>query len=192
VCDVADALGELKTNLPQLPDCAVSIEICRAACAAGDGASCLSIAYGLERDSSRAGEAAPMYRRACLLGLANACTNYAASIWTRDDTPSHLACAELIFERSCGAGEAFACGMVQRLALDEAVFPEDFAHARERLERACSELGGFPCRVLAEHLEAGDVGPAQAERVPSLLRQACEGGDPASCGEPDTASETSR
>jgi len=192
VCEVADALGELKTDLPTLPDCGVSVEICRAACAAGDGASCLSMAYRLEKDSSTASEAGDMYRRACRLGLANACTNFAASVWSRDDTPSHLACAELIFERSCGAGEAFACGMVQRLAMDAAVFPEDFAHAHERLERACAELGGFPCRVLARHLEAGDFGTPQPERIPSLLRQACEGGDPAACGEHATASETFR
>ena len=189
-CAVAESIGEFQGTPSRLPDCGSADNACRAACRSGDAASCLSAAYTLEQEPSTAGESKSLFRRACLLGLANACTNYAARIWSGEHSDAELACAGRIFEKACAAREAFSCGMVGRLRLEAAVSSDDFARAQQHLERSCEQIGGFPCRVLAMHLEVGDFGPYPEERIPTLLEQACEGGDPDGCGNPGTATET--
>ncbi len=79
--------------------------------------------------------------------------------------------------------------MVGRVML-ESMTPPRFAEGRKYLEAACNDVGGFPCRVLAKHLESGELGSYPPGRIRSLLSQACEGGDPDACGGPATASET--
>ena len=135
------------------------------------------------------GESARLYRRACLLGAANACTNYAAGIWPGQNTEGQLACARRTFEKACAAKEPFACGMVGRVML-ESVNPPAYAEGRRYLEAACEEHGGFACRVLAKHLESGKLGDYRPELVRTLLARACARGDPDACGEPRTASGT--
>ena len=97
--------------------------------------------------------------------------------------------ARRIFEKSCAAKEPFACGMVGRLML-ESTKPPPTAEGRKYLEKACADVGGFPCRVLAKHLESGRLGAYDPATIRTLLAQACVGGDPDACGEPATAAET--
>jgi TPR repeat protein len=158
-------------------------------CMAGDSASCLGLAYEVEKDPKKEEEAVRLYRRACLLGAANGCTNYAASVWAGTHTDSELACARRTFEKSCGAKEPFACGMVGRVLIEN-TSPPSLAEGRKYLARACNEVGGFPCRVLAKHLESGKLGSYEPGSIRTLLQKACADGDPDACGEPATASQT--
>jgi TPR repeat protein len=187
---IADSLGTLRL-LPSVPDCAIGDWVCRAKCEFGDGASCLGLAYSAGRDSKTQDKARDLYRRACLLGEGNACTNYAASVWIRDTSDEQLACARRTFQRACSAKEPFACGMVGRVML-ESMTPPLYSEGRHHLEQACDEVGGFSCRVLAMHLESGKLGEYQPELIHNLLSRACEGGDPDACGTHATASETFR
>ncbi len=184
---VADSVGTLNL-LTTVPVCEVNDWVCRGRCLVGDAASCLAMAYAAQKDAKTEGEAVRLYHRACLLGAANACTNYAASIWVGEHSDERLACARRTFEKACAAKEPFACGMVGRVMLESTTPPS--AEGRRYLEVACDELGGFPCRVLAKHLESGKLGDYRPELIRTLLTRACAGGDPDGCGEPKTASET--
>lgn len=133
-------------------------------------------------------DALPMYRRACVLGEANGCTNAAASVWAREHSEEESSCALRVFEKACAASEHFACGMVARLRLEGKSADREAIH--DGLVRHCDALGGFPCRVLAKHLEAGDFGSYEPRQIAKLLERACEGGDPDGCGHPATAEET--
>ncbi|GEM_PF-5131728 len=186
---LADSAGTLRV-LESVPHCAGNAYLeCRLNCLAGNAASCLGLAYDAETDAKRRAEAIRYYRRACSLGAANGCTNYAASIWAGTHTAAELVCARRIFEKSCAAKEPFACGMVGRLML-ESENPASRAGARKYLESACDRVGGFPCRVLARHLETGKLGAYKPEQIRALLTKACNGGDPDACGEHATAAET--
>jgi TPR repeat protein len=143
----------------------------------------------IREKSENADETNRLYRRACLLGVANACTNYAAAIWAKNPAAAELTCARRIFEKACAASEPFACGMVGRVML-ESTTPPPLAEGRKYLEDACNGVGGFPCRVLARHLESGKLGDYDPQRIRALLKQACDGGDPDACGEHATARET--
>ena len=153
---IADSIGTLRL-LPNLPDCSSEDASCRDACLAGDGAFCLSRAYALEKVSSMENEAVLLFRRSCKLGSAIGCTNYAAHIWAGPNTNIQLACARRIFEKACKAKEPFAFGMVGRLMLEDPTAPNQRVEARRYLEAACDEFNGFPCRVLAKHLESGKL-----------------------------------
>lgn len=187
---VADSIHTLE-RASNVPSCAPADLLCRAKCLAGSATSCLGMAYAAEKDPTTTVEAVRLYKRACLLGEANGCTNYAASIWSSDHTDEQLICARRTFEKACAAKEPFACGMVGRLML-ESTTPPHFAEARRYLEVACHEVNGFPCRVLARHLESGKLGAYPPGLIRSLLARACAAGDPDACGEPATASETFR
>jgi TPR repeat protein len=130
-----------------------------------------------------------LFRRACLLGAANACTNYAATIWAGTHTEGQLACATKTFEKACAANEPFACGMVGRLMIENTT-PPQFAEGRRYLEAACDRVGGFPCRVLAKHLETGKLGSYRPEVIHTLLARACADGDHDACGAPASAAQT--
>lgn len=184
---VAESIGTLRL-LPTVPTCPAGDWECRTRCRFGDAASCLALGYSAGRSSDTEEEAVGLYRRACLLGAANACTNYAASIWARDHTDDELACARRTFERACSAKEPFACGMVGRVMLE--TDRPSYAMGRKYLEGACADVGGFSCRVLARHLESGQLGEYRPESIRELLRRACAGGDPDACGDPRTAAET--
>lgn len=188
---IADSLGALR-NPESVPDCAKPDATCEARCGAGSADHCLGLAYIAEKNSSKAAEAGRLYQRACRLGSTNACTNYAAGIWVRDHTQAELDCALRTFEKICEARDHFACGMVGRERLNRAKTGEDFAATRQYLEQACENVGGFSCRVLARHLESGELGSYEPGQIPALLARACEGGDPDGCGEPRTAAETFR
>jgi hypothetical protein len=142
----------------------------------------------MERNPEKADDAVQLYRRACVLGAANGCTNYAASIWAGKHSDDQLACAQRTFEKACAAKEPFACGMVGRLMIESD--SPDFSGGRKYLEGACDRVGGFPCRVLAKHLESGKLGPYEPGLIRKLLARACADGDPDACGDPATAAET--
>jgi len=185
---VADSVSTLHL-LRNVRSCSAGDWVCPGKCFAGHAASCLAMAYAAERGSTTREEAVRLYKRACVLGAANGCINYAATIWAREHSDDELACARRTFEKACAAKEPFACGMVGRLML-ESTSPPPYAKGRRYLEAACDELGGFPCRVLAKHLESGKLGDYRPELIWTLLARACAGGDPDACGDPATASET--
>jgi TPR repeat protein len=188
VACVADAVGTLQL-LATVPECTTDGWLCRARCTAGSSGACLGLAYASQKDSATEKGAADLFRRACVLGSANACTNYAAGLWARHHTDDELACARRTFEKACAAREHFACGMVGRVLL-ESTTPPRLAEGRQHLEAACNDVGGFACRVLARHLESGQIGDSPPERTRDLLARACAGGDPDACGDPPTASST--
>jgi TPR repeat protein len=186
---IADALPSLRP-IDWIPDCTESPKACSDSCGPKSPGDCLAAAYAYERQSDRA-NATRLYRRACLLGLANACTNYAAGIWVDEEsTDAALTCAHEILRRSCVSKNHFACGMMGRLAFERAQSPADFAAGRKELEAACASVGGFSCRVLAKQLETGKLGRYEPEEIADLLEQACEGDDTDACGQPKTASKT--
>ncbi|MEM9602620.1 MAG: hypothetical protein AAGA11_07140 [Pseudomonadota bacterium] len=76
------------------------------------------------------------------------------------------------------------------MVLDDAATQQDIDAGYTHLVDACARLRGFPCRVLAKHIESGDFGSPDPARVARLLEQACEGGDTDGCGRPETAIET--
>jgi TPR repeat protein len=183
-----DSVGTLHL-LPTVPVCTADALMCSAKCRVGDAGSCLAMAYAMQRKSKDYGKATRFYRRACLLGAANACTNCAAGTWAGQHSEEQLACARRTCEKACAAKEPFACGMVGRVML-ESTDPPAYAEGRRYLEAACQELGGFACRGLAKHLESGKLGDYRPELVRTLLTRACARGDPDACGEPRTPSET--
>jgi hypothetical protein len=184
---VADEMAELHLS-SSVPDCASGKLQCEVKCKLGDARACLGIAYAAE-EASPPEEVRELYRRACLLGEANACTNHAASVWAGKTTDAQVACARRTFERACAVKEQFACGMVGRVMLESGGTP-DPAAARHYLQGECDQLGGFSCRVLAKHLESGRLGPYEPKAIPALLKRACDGGDVYACGNHATAAET--
>jgi len=185
---VADSLSALRI-LPGAASCATSGWSCRIKCQFGSGPSCLGLAYAAQRDSQELDESESLFKRACELGMANGCTNYAAAIWTGGSAVEQLGCARRIFKKACSAKERFACGMVGRVMI-ESTTPPLYTEGRRYLQTACDAVGGFSCRVLAMHLESGSLGEYRPALIPELLSQACAGGDPDACGAPVTASET--
>ena len=59
----------------------------------GDGAACYQHGVATEKDLETDGEAHRMYRKACDLGVAIGCTNFAADLWATNDYAS-VACAD--------------------------------------------------------------------------------------------------
>jgi len=183
-------MGSLRLDGARRKDCTAENLECRDACMAGDADACLGRAYQIEREESESGEAAVLYNRACQLGLAVACTNYGATLWIDASSADAIDCSRRIFEKTCSAKERFGCGMLGRMLVEHGNGPEDVKHGQAGLERSCEQLKGFPCRVLAKHLESGVMGPYAPDRIKTLLARACDGGDEDACGEHRTADET--
>ena len=135
-----------------------------------------------------------MYLSACRAGLSIGCTNYAAFLWARE---RHDACAKRLFDKACAVDDAWACGMLGRMIVDDAqsspsvaARTEQLRQGREILERSCQKLGRFSCRVLALEIETGKFGKADPSAVQALLARACASGDDESCGSPPSAAST--
>ncbi len=186
---IVDTLGELRVTWQKRTECTPSNTVCRDACNAGDPASCMSRAIAIEK--SEPSEARTLYERACELGLVSGCTNYASLVFASGAADPQFACAERVFDRSCTAKDPFACGMLGRMILDAAKTKEALTKGSEHLQRTCDALEGFPCRVLARHLEIGQLGTFDPAMIGTLLERACHGGDRAACGA-TTASQTFR
>jgi TPR repeat protein len=189
----ADQLGPLDAR-KMYARCDGVEDDCRARCERDDVEACFGLAMILEQrqGADDPDDAGRLYRKACLLGAPNACTNHAAHLWARSEDPADLACAQRLFEATCEHDDPFGCGMAGRLLLDHAEGPDhaDVSRARAILERSCSQIAGFPCRVLALNLERGRLGVVPAGRIRTLLQQACDGGDTPACGEHATVEET--
>ena len=186
VC-LADSIGSLQL-VPSVPKCAPDRIACEVKCRIGDAASCLGLAYAAEGASSPE-EVRGLYRHACIAGAANACTNYAASLWAGPMAEEQLACVRRTLEKACAVREQFACGMAARVVLESGGNAE-VTEWRRYLQSKCDEVGGFSCRVLAKHLEAGTFGKVDGQAIPTLLKRACDGGDIYACGNHATAVET--
>jgi hypothetical protein len=186
---LADSLVNLRVSGNDARGCGGDVMRCRDACADGDASSCLGAANAMQAEDEAESTYAMLYYRACALGLANGCTNYAAGIWAGEPSPKELTCAHQIFEKACHAKEHFACGMRARLT-----FEGDSAAAKQaakaRLESDCNAIGGFPCRVLALHLEKGELGPYEPGKLKALLVEACRGNDTDACGDHESVAAT--
>ncbi len=189
VC-LADTLGALRLEHVPRPGCTAADLACRDACFKGDASSCYERAIQIEHgDSSAKSQAVFLFHRACKLGHASGCTNYAAHIWGDSGRAAELPCAQRIFEETCRAKDTFGCGMLGRMLVDSGR-PDDVTRGESVLENSCDELRGFVCRALALELESGKLGEYGAARIEFLLDRACAGGDPDACGKPASASET--
>jgi hypothetical protein len=175
---VADRVTSLAVVAVDRADCTTGDDSCKIDCAAGDASACFFRGAKLQGMPERIEEAVALFGRACELGLAIACTNHGASIWTRADD---AACARRVFEKACAVKEVFACGMIGRMMVSSAQSDEQRAAARAHLERTCQELGGAPCKMLANHLVANELGPFDGAVIRPLLERACQGGDASAC-----------
>jgi TPR repeat protein len=187
-------MGKLLIDVDQSPDCGehAADAKCERACGRGDAAACQEHAAAIDKGGETYDEAHWLYGKACELGVAISCTNYAADLWLTDDY-ALLACAQRIFQKTCDADEPWGCGMLGRMLIDDDdATRADRARARIMLERACDRVGSFSCRVLAMELETGRVGPYKRSQIRKLLARACETGDSDGCGAPRSASATFR
>jgi TPR repeat protein len=188
---LADESGALRHDPAGHTPCEVDDVRCKKRCASGHADSCLALAYAAERANENPPEAWAFFRKACTLGSAIACTNFASRTWSEGGDDAEMECASRIFEKACSVGEPFGCGMQARLLLQRGDSASKEA-ARRRLEDDCARLRGFPCRVLAKHLEEGDFGSYDPGRISLLLEKACQGGDPDGCRRPSSAAATFR
>jgi len=191
---IADILGELEIDAVRPAACPEEGDqgLCARACDGGDAVACYLRAGVLEDKPATADQSTEVYRRSCAFGLAIGCTNYAADLWGADD-PAGWKCAERVFEKACQADEPWGCGMFGRMIIDaDGAGPGERKRGRAILERACDELGSFPCRALALELETGRIGPTKRGLIPKLLARACKTGDRDGCGGPKSAAATFR
>lgn len=110
---------------------------CTDACEKGVAIACYEAALELQTIPKRAGEAEPLFLRACALGIASGCTNHAASLFISDS--SDLDCPIRTFRISCEVGhDPWGCAMLG-LALTKASkqFPASTEEIREILSKAC-------------------------------------------------------
>lgn len=188
----ADQLPALRLADSRRPGCAQNESMCRQACLEGDASSCYERALQLQLGNSESeSEIALLFLRACELGHASGCTNYAAYLWGQSWEATVQTCARRLFEATCAAKDSYGCGMLGRILVDGGR-PEEIERGRRVLESSCDELRGFACRALALELESGKLGAYERSRIKSLIDRACAGGDPDACGGPATASETFR
>jgi hypothetical protein len=189
----ADELGPLDRR-KLYRDCHETEDECRAACDRDDVEACFGLAIVMQErekalpEREAGAHTAPsntLYRKACLLGAPNACTNHAAHLWRFSPSPDDLACASRIFEATCEDDDPFGCGMVARILVENATSAddEDVDRGRALLERSCAQLGNFPCHILALYFEQGRLGPVPEGRIDELMKKACDGGDTSACGE---------
>lgn len=175
---VADRVTALSLEPEDRSDCTTGDDACKVDCAAGNASACFFRATKLQSIPERLEETVQLFSRACEHGLAIACTNHGATIWMRDGNTS---CARRVFDKACAVNEPFACGMIGRLMLTTAQDPTQVAAARTYLEGICEKLAGPPCKMLANHLESGELGQFDQTQILPLLKRACEGGDPTAC-----------
>lgn len=185
----ADAIGSLAAPWQPRPGCDPEDAACRDACRAGEPNACFDRAIRLQHQDPNDPEVEQLFLAACKGGLAIGCTNWAAERWVVGRrTPWR--CLYRVFEKSCGVGEPFGCGMMGRLLVEDGNADEDRARAQKILQQACDRYAGGSCRMLAWYIEQGRFGPPDKTRVDDLMKRACDGGDSAACGDHATAEET--
>jgi hypothetical protein len=181
-CVVDKIAATLALTADGRSDCTPGDDACKRECDGGNAAACYGRAAAVQNDPARNAEAGTLFGRACQLGHAMACTNYAAGLWLRDGaTPENAICARKIFDKACAIKEPFACGMVGRMAVAAAKNDADRAAARVYFEKTCEAIGGPPCKMLASYLRTNQLGAFDPAILPALLQRACDGGDSSAC-----------
>lgn len=188
---LAEGLGTLRNEAKLDLACAEDGKSCKTACEGGDANGCMLHGYRLQRDEAN-DEANQQFSRACTLGLAIGCTNFAADMWLGHQPAAApaVACARALFERACEVREPFGCGMLGRMLAAEAKTPETREVARRFFDKTCTDLGAMSCRMYALHLELGELGAADPATIHALMQRACTTGDDEACGEHATVGET--
>ena len=97
---LADVLGDLRDAGEKIRTSACADEggaSCARACAGGDAAACYARALKVQRERipTSSTRASVKFRKACELGLAIACTNYAAGLWLSEEQDDRLRAADL-------------------------------------------------------------------------------------------------
>jgi TPR repeat protein len=139
----------------------------------------MQLALILQPQPDKGLEAHGLFLKACRLGLANACTNWAAGEWVFELGQSPQ-CMRAVFGKACNLGDMFACGMAGRILIRDPSFPGDVVRARILLEMAC-ERDPATCNLLAMSVEDGRLGPPDPVRATHLYNRACDGGNTDVC-----------
>lgn len=186
VACLADRLPPLFLQVPDAPQCTADNQSCRDLCITGDVGACFARATATENATNH-NEATVLFARACSLGAASGCTNYAAHLWTNAVAAS-MPCARRLMAAACQARDPYACGMAIRFEVEAS---DGSAPERQRIAASanayCSNVQGFACRVLAKFVEDSILETPDPERVRALLEQACQSGDTDSCGKTTAA-----
>ncbi|MBV8758370.1 MAG: hypothetical protein JO257_13875, partial [Deltaproteobacteria bacterium] len=108
---LADSLPALRLGWDnRVKECSAANQQCTRKCAAGDADACQSRGIAIERSPDTELEAQGLFERACKLGLATGCTNWAATVWAIEDHPP-ARCLLRTFEKTCAADDHFGCAM---------------------------------------------------------------------------------
>ena len=154
-------------------------ELIDAACAAGVGVACREgdPARACDLGDGVACQAISDGDRACVLGVAAACTERAMAQGGVESGGREVA---TLYRRGCALGDAAGCsGLGQLLAVGRGI-PQDSEEASRQLIRACEGAQGDACRVLAGRILNDQAeGIAMAPRA--LYARACELGDTEGC-----------
>ncbi len=187
VACLADRLPPLFLPIPDAPQCTADNQSCRDLCITGDVGACFARATATENATNH-NEATVLFARACSLGAASGCTNYAAHLWSGGVAAS-MPCARRLMSAACQARDPYACGMTIRFDVESS---DGSAPERKRIaanaNAYCNTVQGFACRVLAKFVEDSMLESPNPERVRALLQQACNSGDTDSCGKTTAAS----
>ncbi|MGZ3418310.1 MAG: tetratricopeptide repeat protein [Polyangiales bacterium] len=181
VASSCPVLGEPSGRKPSAGCSFETNESCSSDCDAGSEGACFFAALAAE-DAGDDAKSRELYQRACVGGLAIACTNLGAQAFTKknDLAPD---CALSLFESACAQGEPFGCGMAGRVFAEGFGRKADPARARALLEAACDEHGHFPCHFLGIYLAEGRFGAVELPLAKEKLARACETKYPPACKE---------
>jgi TPR repeat protein len=170
-CAVLAGSGEVAVGTP-------SYEWTDAACAIGDGPSCLRIGTALAASGDAAG-ASQRYDAACIAGSVEGCTELDKSL-AQAKTPAVDATNE--YRAACLLGGAVEACTTLGVATMDGVVPRDPDTARLLLERACSDTAGSTaCAALGRGYEQALVGERDRTQAVHFYGKACAQGDLASC-----------
>jgi hypothetical protein len=186
VACLADRLPPLFLQVPDAPQCTADNQSCRDLCITGDVGACFARATATENATNH-NEATVLFARACSLGAASGCTNYAAHLWTGAVAAS-MPCAKRLMAAACQARDPYACGMAIRFEVEASDgSPAERQRIAANANAYCTNVQGFACRVLAKFIEDSMLETPDPERVRALLEQACKSGDTDSCGKTTAA-----
>lgn len=149
-----------------------------------DPQACLKLALRLERGPgvSRERAAVALFRKACSVGLSEACMHlgrfYASGVVvTRNERR-----AAGFFRAACDDGVWRGCTLLAQLMVEGRGVPADALAGVDLLERACQADEPFACHRLGQLLIQGPPGvAADLARGQRLIRAACERGVRAAC-----------
>jgi hypothetical protein len=154
VACLADRLPPLFLQVPDAPQCTADNQSCRDLCITGDVGACFARATATENATNH-NEATVLFARACSLGAASGCTNYAAHLWTGAVAAS-MPCAKRLMAAACQARDPYACGMAIRFEVEASDgSPAERQRIAANANAYCTNVQGFACRVLAKFIEAG-------------------------------------